>query len=94
MAPRAAPNTAVGLAPEKARAYRIADNQTATIADWDKELLGIELGELKAIDFDLGLLGFEPDQLQSFMANEMTAGWWIPTACPPPRARRSRSRAT
>lgn len=42
---------AVGMPPEKAKAYRIADNQTATIADFDKELLGIELGELKAIDF-------------------------------------------
>ncbi|MGE4198948.1 MAG: DNA modification methylase, partial [Phycisphaerales bacterium] len=79
-------HVAVGLAPEKAKAYRIADNQTATIADWDKELLGLELGELKALDFDLGLLGFEPDQLQAFMGTEMTAGLVDPDDVPAPPA--------
>src|SRR5580765_8795567 len=30
-------HVAVGLSPEQARAYRIADNQTATIANWDED---------------------------------------------------------
>ena len=38
-------HVAVGLSPEKARAYRIADNQTASIAEWDMELLPVELLE-------------------------------------------------
>ncbi|MCC7390494.1 MAG: ParB N-terminal domain-containing protein, partial [Phycisphaerales bacterium] len=44
-------HVAEGLTPEQARAYRIADNQTASIATWDLELLPVELAELK----DLGL---------------------------------------
>src|SRR5437868_3404046 len=44
---------AMELTPEQAKAYRITDNQTATIAAWDKTLLPVELAELKALDFDL-----------------------------------------
>ncbi|MCC7390635.1 MAG: ParB N-terminal domain-containing protein, partial [Phycisphaerales bacterium] len=36
-------HVAEGLTPEQARAYRIADNQTASIATWDLELLPVEL---------------------------------------------------
>src|SRR5262245_29472880 len=56
--------------PEQIKAYRIADNQTATLADWGPALLPIELAELQAMDFDLSLLGFDPDEL---------AGWLDPT---------------
>lgn len=41
------------------RAYIIADNQLPQNADWDSELLKIELIDLKSFDFDLELLGFE-----------------------------------
>ncbi|MBL8757324.1 MAG: ParB N-terminal domain-containing protein, partial [Phycisphaerae bacterium] len=41
-------HVAEGLSAEKARAYRIADNQTANIAEWDLNLLPLELGDLKA----------------------------------------------
>jgi ParB-like chromosome segregation protein Spo0J len=51
------------LSPEQAKAYRIADNATNELAQWDKELLPVELAELQAIGFDLGLLGFGEDEL-------------------------------
>ena len=35
------------------QAYRLADNQLALNAGWDRELLGLELGELKLGGFDL-----------------------------------------
>jgi ParB-like chromosome segregation protein Spo0J len=41
------------LTPEQAKAYRLADNRTAMIAEWNDDLLAIELGELKALDIDL-----------------------------------------
>ena len=47
------------LTPAQIKAYRIADNKTAELAEWNYELLPIELGELQGMDFDLGLLGFD-----------------------------------
>ena len=53
-----------GWSEEEKRAYRLADNQLATRASWDFELLSNELRDLKFGGFDLGLTGFEPDQLE------------------------------
>ena len=35
-------------------------NRSVTWADWDDELLSLELQELAAADFDLSLTGFDP----------------------------------
>jgi DNA modification methylase len=72
------------LSPEQARAYRIADNQTATLAQWDAELLPLELGALQAAEFDLGLLGFSPDQLSRYMGEELKEGLVDPDDIPAP----------
>src|SRR4029079_18703487 len=39
-------------------AYELADNKLALNAGWDEELLGLELGELEVLGFDLDLIGF------------------------------------
>ena len=36
-------HVAIGLTPEQVRAYRIADNRTAELAEWDMDLLSAEL---------------------------------------------------
>jgi len=51
------------LSPEQIRAYRIADNQTATLAEWDFEILPIELAELREGGFDMDLLAFDEEEL-------------------------------
>src|SRR5271168_5376594 len=51
-------HVAVGLSPAQAKAYRIADNQTATIATWDDDKLPLELAALQEMGFDLDLTGF------------------------------------
>src|SRR5579872_4756415 len=56
-------HVAVGLSPAQARAYRIADNQTATLSGWDDDKLPLELAELQKLDFDLDLTGFSGDEL-------------------------------
>jgi DNA modification methylase len=56
------------LAPEAARAYRIADNRSSELSEWDPELLPVELAELKALDFDLESLGWSADELGEIMA--------------------------
>ncbi len=61
-------HVAVGLTPDQARAYRIADNQTATIAEWDDTALVHELLELRDAGFDLSLTGFATDDLTELLA--------------------------
>ena len=75
-------HVATDLTPAQAKAYRIADNQTAAIAEWDKELLPIELGELEAINFDLTLLGFEEEELAAFMSGDVAEGQTDPDDVP------------
>jgi hypothetical protein len=58
---------AIGLSPEQVRAYRIADNQSANLADWDYELLPIELIGLMEANYDLSFLGFDPDELANLL---------------------------
>jgi len=60
-------HVAEGLTPEQVRAYRLADNATADLAAWDYELLPIELGELKDAGVDLGLIGFDEEELARLM---------------------------
>jgi ParB-like chromosome segregation protein Spo0J len=56
-------HVALDLTPEQIKAYRIADNKSSELADWNFDLLPIELGELQTAGFDLSLLGFDPDEL-------------------------------
>ena len=53
------------LSAAQRRAYVIADNRLALNAGWDDELLRLELGELQIEGFDLGLIGFEPGELDA-----------------------------
>jgi len=55
---------------DQKRAYILADNQLALNAGWDKELLALELGELKDAGFELELIGFSGDELQSLTDKE------------------------
>ena len=72
------------LTPEQARAYRIADNQTNTIASFDDDLLIKEIMVLKAIDFDINALGFTPEQLSELLAPRPTEGLTDPDDVPAP----------
>jgi hypothetical protein len=49
--------------------YVIADNQLALNAGWDRELLALELGELKLGGFDLALTGFGEVELGDPLAD-------------------------
>ncbi|MBU0639312.1 MAG: ParB N-terminal domain-containing protein [Planctomycetes bacterium] len=55
------------LTPQQARAYRLADNRTAENAEWDVDLLPIELGELRDGGFDLKLAGFSDKELAEYL---------------------------
>jgi ParB family transcriptional regulator, chromosome partitioning protein len=52
------------------RAYIIADNKLALNAGWDDELLALELSDLREVDFDLGLTGFDESELGTFSVED------------------------
>jgi DNA modification methylase len=77
-------HVATDLPQEKVRAYRIADNQTATLSEWDYDLLPLELTALQDADYDLELLGFGEDALKSILAPTGTQGLSDPDEVPEP----------
>jgi len=44
---------------DQARAYALADNRTAELAEWDDSILANQLIELDAVGYDIGEWGFE-----------------------------------
>lgn len=61
---------AKGWSDAKKRAYIIADNKLAQNADWDNEMLALELGELGELGFDLDLTGFAADEIADLLSPE------------------------
>lgn len=56
-----------GLTDAQKRAYVIADNKIAENAGWDEEMLKLEIMDLDGLEFDLGLLGFDDDELDDLL---------------------------
>jgi len=72
------------LSPEQAKAYRLADNQTNTLAEWNYELLPIELKDLRDAEYDLNLLGFDADALAQMLDPGIQDGQCDPDEVPAP----------
>ncbi len=49
------------------KAFRLMVNRSVAWAEWDEELLGLELLDLKGLDFDLGLTGFDSKELDALL---------------------------
>lgn len=47
------------------RAYVIADNKIALNAEWDKEMLMLEVKDLEDAGVDIGILAFDPSELNA-----------------------------
>jgi len=77
-------HVAVGLTPAQIKAYRIADNQTNRLSEWDQDRLVSELLELQKLDFDLDLTGFTAEDLASFLSPANPDGQTDPDAVPEP----------
>ena len=77
-------HVATGLSPAQVKAFRIADNQTAQLAEWDFDLLPLELANLQELDFSLDLLGFAPDELMKILHPDGEPGQCDPDGVPAP----------
>src|SRR5450631_138649 len=60
-------HVASNLTPGQCAAYRIMDNRSAQETSWDFGLLGPELLDLKALDIDLGLTGFDTSEIDGLL---------------------------
>lgn len=79
-------HVARGLTPDQARAYRLADNQTATLATWDDGKLVQELAALQAADFDLALTAFPEDEVLRLLTTPEPESSGDPDEVPEPPA--------
>jgi DNA modification methylase len=60
-------HVAAELTPAQARAYRLMDNRSHQDAEWNDELLALELAELQIEEFDLALSGFDDAELERLL---------------------------
>jgi site-specific DNA-methyltransferase (adenine-specific) len=74
---------ATDLTPEQAKAYRIADNKSGELAEWDMDLLPIELADLQGAGFDLESIGFDTDELAKLLDPGIADGETDPDEAPP-----------
>jgi site-specific DNA-methyltransferase (adenine-specific) len=58
------------LSDAQIKAFRLLANRSATWADWDDDLLKLELEELQSCDFDLSLTGFDVGELAELLADD------------------------
>ena len=79
-------HVATDLSPDQVRAYRLADNRTGEIAEWDLSILPIELNELREDGFDMDILAFDEEELGKLMteAQGVTEGLTDPDSIPEP----------
>ncbi len=77
-------HVATDLSEAQVRAYRLADNATNEIAEWNYEMLPIELSALSEMDYDLGLLGFDDEELKRLISGEVEQGQTDPDDVPAP----------
>jgi ParB-like chromosome segregation protein Spo0J len=54
--------------PAQVKAFRLMVNRSVAWAEWDEELLALELQELSAAEFDLSLTGFNPGEIDGLLA--------------------------
>ena len=50
------------------KAFRLMVNRSVTWAEWDEELLALELQELNELDFNLDLTGFNPGEIDGLLS--------------------------
>lgn len=77
-------HVATDLTPDQIRAYRIADNKTNEFAVWNFDLLPIELGALQTAGFDLGMLGFDDEEIARLLSGDIKEGLCDPDDIPAP----------
>jgi len=58
-------------------------NRSVTWAEWDEELLALELQEIQEADFDLSLTGFNPGEIDALLALDLRHSREMTLLCSP-----------
>jgi ParB-like chromosome segregation protein Spo0J len=77
-------HVAIGLTPAQIKAYRLADNQTAGLSQWDYDLLPLELAELQKMNVDLDVTGFSAEEILRLLEPSTPVGLTDPDDIPEP----------
>src|SRR2546430_11295024 len=75
-------HVATGLTPAQIKAYRIADNQTASLSQWDYDVLPLELAELQKLNVDLDVTGFSAEEILRLLEPSTPVGLTDPDDIP------------
>lgn len=72
------------LSPEQVKAYRLADNKTGELTDWDDDLLDSELDDI--LDIDMSDFGFNFDEEETDvndvdLSDELTEKYQLKVEC-------------
>jgi ParB-like chromosome segregation protein Spo0J len=76
-------HVADNLSAAQVKAYRLMDNRSHEETEWNYELLSTELFELKGLDLNLSLTGFDGDELAELLV-EKTEGLTVDDEIPEP----------
>lgn len=66
-------HVAIGLTKNQVKAYRIADNRVGEEAEWDNDLLALEVNDLHLDNFDVAVLGFNDEELGKLLNGDAPA---------------------
>ena len=70
------------LSDAQVKAFRLLANRSANWAEWDDELLALELSELGDMGFDMALTGFDEGELAALLCEKTTDGLTDPDDVP------------
>lgn len=74
------------LSEAQIKAFRLLANRSAAWAEWDDELLALELQDLQGLGYDLALTGFDACELMILMDDSPATGLTDEDAVPAPPA--------
>jgi DNA modification methylase len=72
------------LSPAQIKAFRLLANRSASWASWDDGLLRLEIDDLQDLGFDLGLTGFDANELRSLTDDGPSIGLTDEDSAPEP----------
>jgi DNA modification methylase len=76
-------HVAKDLTPAQIRAYRLMDNRSHEETSWDNDVLGLELLDLKGMDIDLEMTGFDLTEIDDLFSRlGISGGLTDPDAVP------------